>query len=57
MKVYTGTSLDGQAVHYLDRKRWLWAISVLYPLQPFAYLWMHSKTGSDVWLLLPFALN
>ncbi len=57
MKAYTGTSSDGQAVHYVDRKRWLWIISVLYPLQSFFYLWMHSKTANDAWLVLPFALN
>lgn len=57
MKAYTATSADGRAIHYVDRKRWLWVLSVLYPLQPFFYLWMHSESGNDAWLLLPFAVN
>lgn len=57
MKAYTGTSSDGQAIHYVDRKRGLWMISVLYPLQPLFFIWMHSKSANDAWLLLPFALN
>jgi alkane 1-monooxygenase len=56
MKGYTVISPSGEAIHYLDRKRWLWTMSVLYPLQPFAGIALHARTGSEIWLLLPLAL-
>ncbi len=36
MKGYTAALPSGEAIHYIDRKRWLWLLSVFYPLQPFA---------------------
>ena len=57
MRGYTGTSADGQAVHYVDKKRWLWFLSVIYPVQPLVFLWLHSRTGNDAWFILPFVLN
>lgn len=42
---------------YIDRKRWLWTLSMLYPLQPFFGIWLHWITGNEAWLLLPLALN
>ncbi len=57
MKGYTGVSADGQAVHYVDKKRWLWLLSVIYPLQPFVAIALHARTGSEWWFLLPFAAN
>jgi len=57
MKGYTGTLGNGQAVHYVDRKRWLWLLSVAYPLQPFIAIWLHYLTGNELWFLLPFAAN
>ena len=57
MTGYTGTLPNGELVHYVDRKRRLWLLSVLYPLQPFAGIALHAATGSEVWLLLPFLLN
>ena len=50
MKGYTGTLPDGQAVHYVDRKRYLWLLSVVFPLQPFFGMWLHSVYGNE-WLL------
>jgi len=50
MKAYTATLPDGQAVHYVDRKRHLWLLSVLFPLQPFVGIWLHSIYGHE-WLL------
>ena len=35
MKGYTAELANGQAVHYVDRKRYLWTLSVLFPLLPF----------------------
>jgi alkane 1-monooxygenase len=57
MKGYTGTLPTGEAIHYVDRKRWLWPLSVLYPLQPFVGIALHAATGYELWLLLPFLLN
>lgn len=57
MKGYTGTLANGEAIHYVDRKRWLWGLSVLYPLQPFIGIGLHAKTGNEAWLLLPLLLG
>ena len=34
MKGYTATLPNGEATVYIDRKRWLWLLSVAYPLEP-----------------------
>ncbi|MCH9693045.1 MAG: alkane 1-monooxygenase [Gammaproteobacteria bacterium] len=57
MKGYTGTLPDGQAIHYVDKKRWLWFLSVIYPLQPFVAVWLHVSTGHEAWILLPLLSN
>lgn len=57
MKGYTGTLASGEAIHYVDRKRWFWLMSVLYPLQPFLGIALHASTGNQWWLLLPVLLN
>ena len=57
MKGYTATLDSGEAIHYVDRKRWLWLLSVIYPLQPFLGIWLHAKTGNEAWLLLPLAIG
>jgi len=57
MKGYTAALPDGEAIHYVDRKRWLWALSVLFPLQPFIGIFLHANTGNELWLLLPLALT
>lgn len=54
---YTATAADGTVVHYRDGKRWLWALSVLYPLQPLLGIGMHALTGTEYWLLLPLAIT
>ena len=56
MKGYTASLPDGEAIHYVDRKRYLWTLSVLYPLQPFIGIWLHAETGQQAWLLLPLLL-
>ena len=53
VKGYTATLKSGEAIHYVDRKRWLWILSVLYPIQPFMGMWLHSRTGNEAWLLVP----
>ena len=57
MKAYTGISADGQAIDYVDKKRWLWMLSVLYPLQPFVAIGLHARTGVEAWFFLPFVFN
>jgi len=57
MKAYTATLPSGEAICYVDRKRYLWLLSVLYPLQPFIGIWLHSTTGRQGWLLLPLFLG
>jgi len=55
MKGYTAALPNGEAIHYVDRKRWLWFLSVAYPLQPFVAIWLHLETGNELWFLLPLA--
>ena len=57
MKEYTATLPNGEATVYIDRKRWLWLLSVAYPLQPVFGIWLHSLTGNEWWLILPLLLN
>jgi alkane 1-monooxygenase len=57
MKGYTATLPSGEAIIYIDRKRWLWLMSVLQPLEPFLGIWLYSITGNELWLLLPVAFN
>ncbi len=57
MKGYTGILENGEAVYYVDRKRWLWLLSVAYPLQPFIAIWLHYRTGNELWFFLPFIIN
>ncbi len=57
MKGYSTALDNGETVHYADRKRWLWSLSVLYPLQPFIGIVLHAANGHEAWLLLPLALS
>ena len=57
MKGYTGTLDSGEAIIYVDRKRWFWLMSVFYPLIPILGIWLHISTGQQAWLLFPLALN
>jgi alkane 1-monooxygenase len=57
MKGYTATLASGEAVIYFDRKRWLWLMSVLHPLQPLLGIWLHAITGNELWLVFPLLLN
>lgn len=57
MKGFTGVLPNGEAVHYVDTKRWWWLLSVSYPLQALIPLWLHASTGNEFWFLLPFFIN
>lgn len=57
MAGYTGVTASGEAIYWQDNKRWLWILSVLFPLQPFIGLALHHYTGVEAWLFLPLLLN
>jgi len=57
MKGYTGESTSGEAIFYVDRKRWFWLLSVVYPLQALIPVALHASTGNELWFLLPFLTN
>ena len=57
MKGYTGVTADGEAIHYVDRKRWFWLLSVLFPLQVYIPVALHAGTGNELWFFLPFLTN
>lgn len=57
MTGYTGVTSSGEAIHYVDKKRWFWLLSVAYPLQPLVSVWLHWRTGNEAWFLLPFFIN
>ena len=57
MATLTAQLANGETVSYRDRKRWLWLQSVTYPLFPLMGVGMHAATGSELWLLLPFAFS
>ena len=57
LKAYTAESASGATITYVDRKRWLWAMSVLFPLLPLLGIGLHAATGNELWLLLPYVIN
>ena len=57
MKGYTGVSASGEAIHYVDRKRWFWLLSVAYPLQALLPVGLHAATGNELWFILPLLTN
>jgi len=57
MKGYTGVLADGQAIHYVDKKRWFWVLSVLYPLQPLVVIGLHASSGIEAWFVVSFVFN
>ena len=52
---FTATDPVLGRVSFRDRKRWLWALSVLYPLIPFTGIAGHWLSGNPLWLVLPDA--
>ena len=57
MKGYSGVSASGEAIHYVDHKRWFWLLSAAYPLQALIPIVLHASTGNELWFLLPFLTN
>ncbi|MDA0706807.1 MAG: alkane 1-monooxygenase [Proteobacteria bacterium] len=56
MKTYLATTPDGAPIEYVDRKRWLWSLALVYPLLPMAGIGWHAMTGNEWWLALPLLL-
>jgi alkane 1-monooxygenase len=54
---YSATTPDGRTVSYRDRKRAWWALSVVYPLVPFAGLAAHHASGHEIGLALPLFIS
>ncbi len=42
-------STDGHAVTYTDRRRWLWSLSLVWPLMPVAACWLAASSGHAAW--------
>ena len=57
MHVYSATLPNGKKAQYTDHKRRLWALSVLFPLQPFLGMALHAVTGNEWWIVLPLFVN
>ncbi|MDA1063190.1 MAG: alkane 1-monooxygenase [Proteobacteria bacterium] len=56
MKTYLATTPDGAPIEYVDRKRWLLSLALVYPLLPMAGIGWHAMTGNEWWLALPLLL-
>ena len=50
MTTYSTSLADGTRVEYRDRKRYLWLVSVLLPLEPLVGIALHAATAIE-WLL------
>lgn len=57
MKGFSATLPSGETTTYVDGKRRMWLLSVVYPLQPLPGIGLHSLTGNELWLLLPLLVN
>jgi alkane 1-monooxygenase len=56
-RTYTATLPDGQTVSYRDRKRYWWALSVVFTLLPFAGMAAHHASGWQIALGLPLLIS
>jgi len=48
---------DGTEQQYVDRKRALWLLSVIYPLSPVIAVALHYYGGSEWWLVTPIVFG
>ena len=53
MKTYVISDRNGGVIRYCDRKRYLWLLSVLFPLLPFVGMASYVRSGQDWTLWLP----
>jgi alkane 1-monooxygenase len=40
---------DGTSVTYTDRRRWLWALSLFWPMMPALACWLAATSGDAIW--------
>jgi alkane 1-monooxygenase len=40
---------DGNTITYTDRRRWLWSLSLFWPLMPVISCWMAASSGQVAW--------
>jgi len=40
---------DGSSVTYTDRRRWLWSLSLFWPLMPVIACWLAANSGQVAW--------
>ena len=57
MRTYTAALENGETIQYVDRKRYWWLLSVLYPLQAVMPVGLHAATGAEAWFFLPLFAN
>jgi alkane 1-monooxygenase len=57
MRSYIYTPGDGRTEQYVDRKRFLWLLSVVYPLFPVYAVLLHAWLGTEWVLLTPILLT
>ena len=55
--VQTAIDAEGRTVRYRDRKRWAWALSVVWPLLPLTGLAAHHFSGLEIGLALPLLIS
>jgi alkane 1-monooxygenase len=55
--IYRATAADGGSVDYRDRKRWAWALSVVFPLLPFVGMAAQAASGREIALALPLVIS
>jgi len=42
-------SADGNLITYTDRRRWLWSLSLFWPIMPVISCWMAASSGQVIW--------
>jgi len=56
MKTLTFESPEKGAISFVDKRRWLWQLSMVYPLFPLVGIGVHHLTGYQAALFLPIVL-
>ena len=56
-KLYAATDPQLGRIEYRDRKRWGWALSVVFPLLPFTGMVAHAATGWQIALGVPILIS
>ena len=57
MKTYSTHHPEKGLISYIDKKRYLWLSSILFPLSPLCFIYLFLQTGNEVILALPLMIN